>query len=349
MESNLAAPKQETRSVPKAALAFHAGATKFAAAKTNGNVPVSIAARSGQPIQHWYWGKTVHDMAGMKPAAASVPIDYCHDDDEVLGYLDNFNPQNAGLECSGELVPFRDDRAAEVIDKGGRGVPYQASIYFDPDNLVIEQLMPGATAAVNGYVLEGPATIFRQWLLRGVAVCPYGYDPSTSTRLSAGEWHKGLGTDQFQIPVTHTAPEATMETKTTAPATELNSQSQPAAAAAPAPAAAPAADPRAEFKATLEKFTAKFGAANGAQWAAEGLSYEQALEKHAETLGTQLTAEQTKNTELNTKLAAIPRGEAEPVSFSTNDKHAAGGPAAAAPMGATGAIAKFAASIKVPK
>jgi hypothetical protein len=42
------------------------------------------------------------------------------------------------------------------------------------------------SAKVNGYTQPGPATIFRQWKLRGVAVCPYGYDKNTSTRLSNG-------------------------------------------------------------------------------------------------------------------------------------------------------------------
>ncbi len=134
------------------------------------------------------------------------------------------------------------------------------------------------------------------------------------------------------------------------PATEL--AAKPAVTETQKPA--DTVDARAEFKATLAKFSAKFGAANGSQWAADGLTYEEALEKHVEALGTQLTAEQGKVTEAQTKLAAVPRGEETPVSFGTNEKHPAGGGTQAAPTGKfsqMGNVGKFAASIadKLPK
>jgi len=313
----------ETRKVPRAALAFHAGPVKFAAKSENGNSPVSVRARSGQPLAHWYWGKCVHDMAGFRAAAPSIPLDYCHSDSEVLGYLDQFKASNEGLDCDGQVVPVGDDRASEVLAKSGRGVPYQASIYFDMDNLVIEQLGQGAKAQVNGYELEGPAIIFRQWMLRGVAVCPYGYDVNTSTRLAAG----GLA-GEIELSINQlSAPEAEMEKKpapTEKPASEKPAELTPPNPATPAGSSATgggnlAADPRAEFKATLGKFTAKFGAANGAAWAAEGLSYEAALEKHAEALQTKLTAEGDEKKKLADKLAAIPRGEENAVSFSDGE------------------------------
>lgn len=339
------APTIETRKVPKAALAFAAGPLKLSAKAENGNSPVSVRARSGQPLNHWYWGKVVHDMAGFKAAAPSIPLDYCHEDDEILGYLDQFQPSNDGLDCDGQVVPFApEDRASEILSKSGRGVPYQASIYFDMDSLVIEQLGPSATAQVNGYTLEGPAIIFRQWTLRGVAVCPYGYDPNTSTRLAAG----GRLAGDVELSINQlSAPEADMSKETkpaeTPPAkTELT----------PPPATPPAAvaDPRAEFKATLEKFTAKFGPESGAKWAAEGLTYEAALDKHAEALAAQLTAEKAKTTELSGKLAAVPRGEAQPVSFSTPEKHEGGSNGQAKPgkFSNLGKLAAFAESIKLP-
>src|SRR5690606_6439778 len=47
-----------------------------------------------------------------------------------------------------------------------------------------ERLSDKETAIVNGVTVRGPVTIIRKWTLRGVAVCPYGYDPKTSTRFS---------------------------------------------------------------------------------------------------------------------------------------------------------------------
>jgi hypothetical protein len=331
-----------TRKVPRAALGFDVGPLKFKAAEgepvKGDTIPVSVLARSAQPIQHWYWGATIHDMAGFKPAAPSVPLDYCHDDTEVIGFLDTFDAGKEGLACDGQVVPFGDDdRASEVIFKAGKGVPYQASIYFDDQELVIEEVPAGMSAKVNGYTQPGPATIFRQWKLRGVAVCPYGYDKNTSTRLSNGSL-----AGEVDLPISLTQ-SPIMEKASPAAASANELATKPAEQAAP-----PSADPRAEFKATLAKFTAKFGAANGSQWAAEGLTYEEALEKHVTELATKVETVNTQNTELTTKLAAIPRGEEKPASFATNEKHEAGNnvPNKAAQLSAVG---KFAAELKMPK
>jgi hypothetical protein len=348
-------PTVETRKVPKAALAFHAGQVQFAAKGANGNSPTSIRARSGKPLAHWYWGKCVHDMAGFQPAAPSIPIDYCHNDSEVLGYLNKFQPSNEGLDCDGEVVPVGDDRAAQVLEKSSRGVPYQASIYFDQDSLVIEQLGQGAKARVNGYELEGPAIIFRQWMLRGVAICPYGYDVNTSTRLSAG----GLA-GEIELSISQLTAEAAMDpaTNPTTPPAPAAAALTPAANPAPATPAEKPVDARVEFQATLKKFTEKFGASNGAKWAAEGLSYEAALEKHAEAqaaefaagkkeLEDRLAAANKTIADQASKLAAVPRGEAEPVSFSAPEQHA-GGQAAPKPTNGLGALGAFAAGLKLP-
>jgi hypothetical protein len=331
-----------TRKVPRSALGFDIGPLKFKAAEgetPKGDThPVSLLARSAQPIQHWYWGAVIHDMDGFQPAAPSVPLDYCHDDTEVIGFLDTFDAGKEGLACDGQVVPFGDDdRASEIIFKAGKGVPYQASIYFDDQELNIEEVPAGMSAKVNGYTQPGPATIFRKWKLRGVAVCPYGYDKNTSTRLSNGSL-----AGEVDLPISLTQ-SPTMEKAT--PAVENTTELATKPAEKPA---TPAVDARAEFKATLAKFTEKFGAANGAAWAAEGLTYEEALEKHVTELAKKVETVNTQNTELTTKLAAIPRGEEKPASFATNEKHEGGNntPNKAAQLSAVG---KFAAELKMPK
>lgn len=178
-----------TKQVPLSACLFKVGEFtigKLASSKgANRTVPVSLRGRSGQPIDHWFWGRVVHDMAGFKAAAKTIPLDYCHNDSEILGFLDTFHATSAGLDCGGHLVILRDDdRASEVLQKSEAGVPYQASIYFDSDTAVVEQVPEGQSAKVNGYQLKGPAIIIRQWMLRGMAVCPYGYDHRTETRFT---------------------------------------------------------------------------------------------------------------------------------------------------------------------
>jgi hypothetical protein len=176
--------------VPKFALRLRASVgCKFAATDpASKKAPVTLLARTGQPIEHPWWGKIVHDMSGMRLHKDRLPIDYNHFEDEVLGYLDKFDTTSGDLVVSGALTPFNDqDRASEVLFKGREGVPYEASIDFSGDGLVLEELAPNAVASVNGYQLSGPAVIVRQWPLRGVAICPYGADMNTSAQFSASD------------------------------------------------------------------------------------------------------------------------------------------------------------------
>lgn len=302
-------------SIPADALRFDAVPFQLAAddEAEDGQFPISMLARSAEPIEHWYWGKVVHDMAGMSLAAQTLPIDYCHDDGQVLGVLDTFNTSDKGLEVGGKLISFQPtDRTAEVVHKAKAGIPYQSSIYFDPHAYVAEHVPENHQVTVNGGQLQGPGLVLRKWMLRGVAVCPYGYDHRTSTKLSADVAEdvplKLLNPTEVSSmkPATEKKPEEK-------PATELSEKKNDNTPATPV-------DPRAEFKATLAKFTEKFGAANGAKWAAEGLTYEAALEKHVAELSAQVTAEQGEKKQLAEKLAAIPRGEKEPVTFADGDK-----------------------------
>lgn len=145
--------------------------------------PISLVARSGKPIEHWFWGKVVHDLSGMRLHKSRLAIDYVHDDKEIIGYLNHFDSTSGDLVASGALVPFKDnDRATEILHKLSQGVPYEASINFGGDGIKVEEVAVGMVAQVNGFQLEGPACIIREWPLRGVAVCPYGADANTESR-----------------------------------------------------------------------------------------------------------------------------------------------------------------------
>jgi hypothetical protein len=96
-----------------------------------------------------------------------------------------FDAGDEGLKVAGEIVSFQpDDRAAEVVHKADAGVPYQASVYFDPNSVIVEDVAPNSQVTVNGYQLVGPAVVIRQWTLRGVSICPYGADAGTSTQFT---------------------------------------------------------------------------------------------------------------------------------------------------------------------
>ena len=150
------------------------------------SAPMRLVARSGKAIEHPYWGRIVHDLAGMKTHKPRLPIDYVHDSKEVIGYLNKFDISSGDLVASGALVPFKDnDRATEVLFKSKSGVPYEASINFGGDGIKIEEVPEGFVTQVNGYELEGPAVVVREWPLRGVAVCPYGADMNTASNTFA--------------------------------------------------------------------------------------------------------------------------------------------------------------------
>lgn len=175
------------RKVPAKAFAVACGEVELAGSADNKGKtsPVRLKARSGQPIEHWFWGKVVHDLTGMRLHKPRLPIDYAHNDAEVLGYLNKFDSTSGDLVASGALIPFRpDDRASEVLHKMREGVPYEASIFFGGDGIKIQELAEGEVADVNGYRLQGPAVIVREWPLRGVAICPYGADMNTDSAAS---------------------------------------------------------------------------------------------------------------------------------------------------------------------
>ncbi len=187
-------PQSKPSAVPVEACRFAADVMLGAVASDNPLAPaaVTVKARSNQPIEHWYWGKIVHDMSGMFTAGPVVPFDYNHNESEILGPCTKQEATPEGLIASGKLVPYvAGDRASEVIFKGGHAdpelrVPYQASINWHGEGILIEQVGEGAIAQVNGYQFQGPGVIVRKWPLRGVAICPYGADANTETLFKEG-------------------------------------------------------------------------------------------------------------------------------------------------------------------
>jgi hypothetical protein len=150
------------------------------------SAPIRLIARGGKPIDHPYFGQVVHDFASMEHKP-KIPIDYCHESKEVIGFVNKFDTSSGDLVLGGTIVPFRSgDRAAEVMHKSKAGVPYEASIDFVAP-MQMETLYEGQRRMVNGSMVEGPATIISDWTLRGVAVCPYGADSNTSSQFGPGD------------------------------------------------------------------------------------------------------------------------------------------------------------------
>ena len=233
-----------TRRVPAAAFRQPRGRLTFAQPETpppalpNGLTPATcrISARSLDPVYHWYWGLSVHDFD-----AAQIPdrctLDWCHDDDQVIGFCDKPLVGEAGLTGEGTLVPFCDgDKACEIACKAQAGVPYECSIDWRGSNPIVEEVPAGKTATANGgRVYAGPVTIFREWSLRSIAICPHGVDGAT-----AAEFADKAG-DEVEVrvftlsdPPAEASAETQAETQTeTPPEQPTDPPAEPAAATEP--------------------------------------------------------------------------------------------------------------------
>lgn len=317
----------EQRNIPAAALRCTVGPCELGQAQAPDakTVPIKMLARTGQPIDHWYWGRIVHDLSGMHLHKPRLCIDYCHEEDELIGYLDRFETGSGDLVASGELVPYQEnDRASEIIFKAQNGVPYEASIDFGGTGIKIEDLGENHSAEVNGYTFEGPGVIVREWPLRGVAVCPYGADQETSSKLSRDR----------EIPVTvfsQKDPTMSIADKQKQEAAEkLAAEKAKKEAADKLAADKLAADNLAAEKLAAEKLAAEkleqeagtppaptgqdfldaYGDKGGV-WFAQGKTFEEAGQLHVEQLAAEVATLKNDNAALQARIDAADLGADE--------------------------------------
>lgn len=360
----------EEKQVP--ANAFRAPITCQFAAAENGEAPVTLLARTTEPVMHWYWGAIYHDFDGML-VNDSIAIDYCHDDNQIIGVGNKFDIDSNGLTISGKLVSTQaGDRAEEVSKKANAGIPYEASIDFRGDDLLIEEIRDGFTSTVNGRQIDGPALIFRQWPLRGVAICPHGMDRRTSAQFSQGDGEPIVvrifsedampkqsitgkpasqnkpAQQQSEKPPTGTAPATQQSESGSEEGGTSDAESGDADPPAQQQSEQPAANSAAQWKAELKKFTDKFGAENGTKWFTDGKTYTEALELHVDAINRQMAASETEKQQLSDKLSALHTGEETPASMSEDGKDAPQGGIENrfSHMGKAGI---FASSLKMPK
>lgn len=304
---------------PAAAFRFAASAFKFAAddEPQSKSKPVELLLRSGDPIPHWYFGMIVHDLAGMKSKPV-VAIDYNHDGDELIGKLTELSIDSGDLVGRGTIDSIEvGDCADKLIRRAAAGIPYEASIYFDPYELTLEDVPEGYVAEVNGRRVEGPVVIAREWTLRRVAITPSGADAASYVQFSADnstEFSLNWKDSNAMSKETKSTAEAD---KTNANATEFkapdNANAGATSSAATTTNAAPADDARTKFAAELKRYTDKFGPADGATYFSDGLSYEAALERHVTKLEEARKASDAAKLSAEQRLAALNLGETSAV------------------------------------
>ena len=147
---------------------------------------IKLIARTDQAVDTWF-GKIVHDMSGLQ-ARDKLPLDWRHDSDHVIGYVEKFDTKNGCLECDGTLVSLKEgDRADTIMKQADEGIPFESSIFFNAENAGLEKVPAEKNVKVNGKQFTGPGIVIRDWKLRGIALCPYGRDSDTEVKFSLDE------------------------------------------------------------------------------------------------------------------------------------------------------------------
>ena len=305
--------------IPASAMSFEC-ALEFGDNGENAKTsPIKMLARAFALI-HPFWGKIEHDFSGMTHKQ-KIPLDYCHDPKELVGYANKFDVTGEGLQLSGALTPYKDDRASEITHKCKMGVPYQASIDFRGP-VTVEEVGEGHTSQVNGHDFAGPGIIVRKWMLRGCAVCPHGADSETSSMVfSGGEEYEAVLISQkaeadfvaanvsltpTQEPIMATPaaaegakPVEAIKTEGAKPVevTKTEAATEPKQLSVPAVEVKPAEAVKVETPSEVAKrFLEAFGM-SGLKWMAEGKSFEEARDLFTKEL-------QTENADLKAKVTA---------------------------------------------
>lgn len=110
------------------------------------------------------------------PSKDRVPLDYNHNEEEVIGYVENFQCNADAITADGVVLIGDDssDAAKTFAQNIDGGVPFEASAFLD-------------LSEAEGVELEDGVTEWSGALIRGVAICPYGTDRKTTVSLKLGE------------------------------------------------------------------------------------------------------------------------------------------------------------------
>lgn len=283
---------------PANAFGFGSGEVEFKLQEDKKSAPLRMLARTGDALSHWYWGRIVHDFAGMQHRP-TIPVDYEHFTSDPIGVIDTFKVENGDLYLEGKLVSIAEgDEAHKLMLKKDGGIPFQASIFFDPENLTLEYVGEGMSVEVNGREMQGPLVVARQWQLRGVAVTPHGYDVNTESMFSAPSGAFSLSWKGEPMTKQEAKPEAK---KTADDSGELNTELQAKEDPKPTELSKPTEK---DYRDLAKDYASKFGAEDGFSYFSEGLNLEQAALKHCETLQGKLTAETERADSAEQRLAA---------------------------------------------
>ena len=137
---------------------------------------VKIKVITSSILEHPGLGRFRVKTETATPSKDRVPLDYNHNEEEVIGYVENFQCSEDAITADGVVLIGDDssDAAKTFAQNIDGGVPFEASAFLD-------------LSEAESVELEDGVTEWSGALIRGVAVCPYGTDRKTTVSLKMGE------------------------------------------------------------------------------------------------------------------------------------------------------------------
>lgn len=137
---------------------------------------VKIKVITSSILEHPGLGRFRVKTETAAPSKDRVPLDYNHNEEEVIGYVENFQCNADAITADGVVLIGDDssDAAKTFAQNIDGGVPFEASAFLD-------------LSEAEGVELEDGVTEWSGALIRGVAICPYGTDRKTTVSLKLGE------------------------------------------------------------------------------------------------------------------------------------------------------------------
>lgn len=137
---------------------------------------VKIKVITSSILEHPGLGRFRVKTETATPSKDRVPLDYNHNEEEVIGYVENFQCSEDAITADGVVLIGDDssDAAKMFAQNIDGGVPFEASAFLD-------------LSEAESVELEDGVTEWSGALIRGVAICPYGTDRKTTVSLKMGE------------------------------------------------------------------------------------------------------------------------------------------------------------------
>jgi hypothetical protein len=141
-----------------------------------------MTAVSGVPFRHPWWGNFVIDIETVKFKGQKFPVLREHMTERIVGWSDQATKEGK-VEIEGTFSQVTAD-GKEVSGLASEGFPWGASVFARPGR--IEHVQEGSEVTVNGKVVRGPGTIFRDTLIEEASFCAIGADPRARARTFSG-------------------------------------------------------------------------------------------------------------------------------------------------------------------